>query len=190
MLYHNLINTHKKDFLKLLEEKNISLQVGYYSKPFTLKLSNKIVTFRFQNLDNNKNYKIVLNNNSSNYKYKNSFIKNNHFFIYDKVLNIWLKFKKELIFKSLQVNKDIPFNNKSYLKMAHALSDTEKEAIALGKDVRVFFNMHCITTHKVKGQIEKNITADYSFFLGKNSLPISLKKISNDRHLNIGDNNN
>lgn len=174
MKIQSLLQQYHKLFLDLIVRKNIQIPPGHYSCSYTLKLNNTLVTFRFKNPLDSNGYDIVFQNPKKTYKSKNTFLKNNQLYFYDKALNTFLIFQKKQILNAFTLKKAINDSGNQYLILEHPLSETEKERLALGKDVTVTFHVHNSRTHQCIGLAQKNMTADYSFFLGKNTLPVQL----------------
>lgn len=170
---NQLVKSHSKEFLKLIEQKNIVLPPGHYSQVYTLKLANEILTFRFKNIVGQDKYLIKLANTKTHYKNKNTIVRSGIVYKYDPILNQWLNFDQQVIYKGFNLNK-IEISNDSYLVIEHALSDTEKQRLSMGKELTVRFGIYSKTTNKNIGYSEHTITADYSYFLGTNSLPIKI----------------
>jgi len=183
MNFAHYVHSHKSSFVNLLKEENLKLKEGFYSKVYSLKLANKIVSFRFKNTIGSSDYTIVFSTPKTSFVSKRSFLKNNQFYFYDKLLNQWLSFDMDLVYGHIKDIHTQSIDSKSYLKIDHALSDTEKQALALGKDITVNFGVYN-SSHKRIKSVTKNISADFSHFLGTNTPYIKInterkKKLNN-----------
>lgn len=141
--------------------KNENLKLGFYSKVYNIKIDGKNHSYRFHsklNLKGKKINTVIFNGNIQKHK---PFIKNSEIFFYDKELKKTMKISKDL-FNDEVVNMD--------------LSDEQKELLAEGKDITldVSSSFNKIKNNKqvvvANTSFKKTFVADYSFFLGKNSL--------------------
>lgn len=178
-----LLKKHRLFFNDFIKENKIELKNGHLSKAYTFKLDNQIVTLRFKNV--NSQYIILLKDRSKSFKLRKPFYKDSNYFIFDKKLNTWHRFAKELFFQSLLKNDFKIDMGNNFGKLTHALSDTEKELLAAGKDVTVNINLYSKIDKKPRGFITINATADYSYFLGSNSLVINSDSQKQQKTLNI-----
>lgn len=160
IIYQDLSDDLKNEILSN-SLKNKNLKLGFYSKVYNIKINGENHSYRFHSKMNLKNKKIntvIFNGNVQKHK---PFIKKSEFFFYDLELK-----------KTMKISKDL-FNDE-ILNME--LSDEQKELLAEGKDVTldVSSSLNKIKTNKqvvvANTSFKKTFVADYSFFLGKNSL--------------------
>lgn len=160
IIYQDLSDDLKNEILSN-NLKNENLKLGFYSKVYNIKINGENHSYRFHSKVNLKSKKIntvIFNGNVQKHK---PFIKNSEIFFYDQVLKKTMKISKDL-FNDEVVNME--------------LSDEQKELLAEGKDVTLDVSS---SSHKNKinkqvvvanTSFKKTFVADYSFFLGKNSL--------------------
>lgn len=160
IIYQDLSDNLKNEILSNnLKYKNLDL--GFYSKVYTIKIKGETHTYRFHSTLNHKGKRIntvIFNGNVQKHK---PFIKNSEIFFYDQEMK-----------KTLKISKDL-FNDEV---VNMCLSDEQKELLAEGKDVTldVSSTLTKIKNNKqvivVNSSFKKTFVADYSFFLGKHSL--------------------
>lgn len=177
MNINELIRNHKAEFLNLIKHHELNIRPGYYSKPFSIRLSNNIIVFRFYNEPNTTNYKIIPANTNKKVIERSTTFKENYLFYFDKALHKFLKLSKEIVLKEIG-EKLVLKETQYYYQLDHALSNTEKEALALGQDITVRFGQYDKSSKKLIGYCDRNIVADLSFFLSKPNELIHLKKES------------
>ena len=161
IIYQDLSDDLKNEILSN-NLKNENLKLGFYSKVYNIKINGENHSYRFHSKVNLKSKKIntvIFNGNVQKHK---PFIKNSEIFFYDKELKKTMKISKDL-FNDEVINMD--------------LSDEQKELLAEGKDITlecVSFSFNKIKNIKqvvvANTSFKKTFVADYSFFLGKNSL--------------------
>lgn len=139
------------------------IEVGFYSKAFSIIICGKSKKYRFHSIIENgiKKTKIIFNKKDAEHQAKRE---NNHILFYDNALKRSLKIDFNLFGK--EIEKQINFN----------LSTEQLEMLADGKDVflEVINSNNKDGINKfssiVKNNEIKNFVADYSFFLGKINL--------------------
>jgi hypothetical protein len=160
IIYQDLSDDLKNEILSN-NLKNENLKLGFYSKVYNIKIDGKNHSYRFHSKVNIKNKKINTVIFNGNIQKHNPFKKNSEIFFYDQELKITMKISKDL-FNDEIVNMD--------------LSDEQKELLTEGKDVTLDVSS---SFNKIKNNkqvvvsntsFKKTFVADYSFFLGKNSL--------------------
>lgn len=157
VVYQNLSIDLKNEIL-LNSYINQKLKLGYYSKVYKIKINDKIHSYRFHStLDNNEKKINMIVFDGKVQKHK-PFKKNNQIYFHDKELQ-----------KTLKINKDL--FEEEVINMG--FSDEQKELLSEGKDV----TLEVISTTKTNKQVilsnsivKKSFVADYSFFLGSNTL--------------------
>lgn len=183
ILYSSLSAEQKKEIDTNLE-KHKKMQIGFYSPVYSIIINNKQFDYRFRSKLNNGKTEItiIFNSNEKNHK---PYSKGNIINFYDGELNRTLKIDKKIFEQEL--DSQVNFN----------LSNEQKELLSEGHDITLeVSNLHSkIVSDKSKSSLLihkkelKSFVADYSFFLGKTSLPIReiIKevKLKNTSSLNL-----
>lgn len=188
--YSNILKVHKHYFNLLLTRNESKLKGGFYSKPYVLRLSNELVTFRFYAHPNKPENKTVVfesqrRTSGALKPLQQLIIKENYIRFFDKKLKVFLDIKKDVIFKSIEEYKKIEKNKSTYFLIDHSLSDTEKELLLTGKDITVSVTVKDSSSHKSLGTITKNITADLSYFLSELNPLLKEKRERKNQSLNL-----
>lgn len=159
-----------KNEIKLNSEKNKNLKVGFYSKSYTVVNNGKTYKYRFHCISNSNNenhYTIIFNGNSK--PHKNKILENDNILFYDHELQCSLKLVKEIFEQEL-----VDMN----------LSPEQKTLLAEGNDITLNVSHNKATSNHLGNMISsmKNMTktfsADYGYFMGKNTLFLREKHIS------------
>lgn len=156
IIYNNLPSDLKNQILKNnLNNKN--LRLGFYSEVYHIKINDQNYSYRFHSILDSTNKKINTVIFNGHKKSHSVFVKNSDIFFYDEELKKTMKINKNLFYDEI-VNMQ--------------LSDEQKEQLAEGKDISVDVNCQLKNPKKIlsNSTFKKTFVADYSFFLGKNTL--------------------
>lgn len=117
-------------------------------------------------------------------------LKNRHyakaddFYYFDRWLNCWHRFQKQALIKALGDFNQLEHQQYFFL-LETPLSETQKEQLASGMDITVNVGVYLKSSKKYLGLSQINMVADYSFFLGQNSLPVSAKSLDHNSYLSL-----